>query len=118
MKYNQESVIYVGQERHRSLVEQQLIYISGELNGTYISGNGYKVFSSSSSIIDNYSEIDVCPNNKFAFTLTFDFNYLYKDKRQHPIKINKVIQHHLSNKKETVKNVNFMKQWQKLFFFA
>ncbi|CAF1491749.1 unnamed protein product [Adineta steineri] len=109
IKYNQESVIYVGQERHQSLVEQQLIYINGKFNGTYISGNGYKIFSSSSSTIDNYSEIDVCPNNKFSFTLKFDFSYLYKDNRQRLVK---------TNKKEPVKQANYMQQWQKLFFFA
>ncbi|CAF3951055.1 unnamed protein product, partial [Adineta steineri] len=101
IKYNQESVIYVGQERHQSLVEQQLIYINGEFNGTYISGNGYEIFSTSSSTIDNYSEIDVCPNNKFSFTLKFDFNYLYNDNHQRLVK---------TNKKEPVKHANYMQQ--------
>ncbi|CAF3896121.1 unnamed protein product [Adineta steineri] len=101
IKYNQESVIYVGQERHQSLVEQQLICINGEFNGTYISGNGYEIFSTSSSTIDNYSEIDVCPNNKFSFTLKFDFNYLYNDNHQRLVK---------TNKKEPVKHANYMQQ--------
>ncbi|CAF1608849.1 unnamed protein product, partial [Adineta ricciae] len=116
MKYNQESVIYVGQERHQSLVEQQLIYINGALNGSYISGNGFKIFLPSSSMNDNYSEVNVCPVNKFVFTLIFDFNYSYKYDRQRFVQINKSIKRNMSSEKEAVRQANVIPQRQQIFF--
>ncbi|CAF2124948.1 unnamed protein product [Rotaria magnacalcarata] len=95
-KYNQQSIIYV---KRATPTIQQLIYTTGEFSGKYVEGQGYKVLST--NITDDYSELNVCPDNIFRFTLNFNFEIMIMGNTR--IKTRQLIDHHtnyiLANRK-------------------
>ncbi|CAF4874030.1 unnamed protein product [Rotaria socialis] len=86
-KYNQESIIYV---KRATPTIQQFIYTTGEFSGKYVEGQGYKVLST--NITDDYSELNVCPDDIFKFTLNFNFEIMIMGNTR--IKTRQLIDHH------------------------
>lgn len=70
-KYNQDSIIYV---RRVHPVIQQLIYTTGQHQGRFVQGRGYRKLPSNST--DNYSRLELCPNDTYQFTLNFNFDQM------------------------------------------
>ncbi|CAF3052747.1 unnamed protein product [Rotaria sp. Silwood2] len=86
-KYNQESIIYV---KRAIPTIQQFIYTTGEFSGKYVEGLGYKILTT--NVTDDYSELTLCPNNLFKFTLNFDFEIMMMGKLRK--KTRQLIDHH------------------------
>ncbi|CAF4644064.1 unnamed protein product [Rotaria sp. Silwood1] len=86
-KYNQESIIYV---RRATPTIQQFIYTTGEFSGKYVEGQGYKVLTT--NVTDDYSELKLCPDSIFIFTLNFDFEIMIMGKTRK--KTRQLIDHH------------------------
>ncbi|CAF1114227.1 unnamed protein product [Rotaria sordida] len=86
-KYNQESIIYV---KRTTPTIQQFIYTTGEFSGKYVEGQGYEVLTT--NVTDDYSELKLCPDSIFKFTLNFDFGTVIMGKTR--IKTRQLIDHH------------------------
>lgn len=86
-KYHQESIIYV---KRAVPTIQQFIYTTGEFSGKYVEGQGYKVLFA--NVTDDYSEVNLCPDSVFKFTLNFDFEIVFVGKTR--IKTRELIDHH------------------------
>lgn len=91
-KYHQDSVIYVKQALP---VIQQLIYTTGPLSGTYVEGQGYEILPT--NVTDNYSNVQLCPDDALTFTLNFDFEQMITE-HNNKTKTQQLIQHHARNK--------------------
>ena len=90
-EYNQDSIIYVKKSKP---AVQQLIYTTGKLSGKYVQGQGYTELFSNTT--DNYSELYICSNSTFRFTLNFDFDNMITGASQ--VRTQQAIDHHTNNR--------------------
>ena len=93
VKYQQESIIYVQQS---SPVIQQLIHTTGPFSGTYVEGEGYQILCGNTT--ENYSRVQLCPNDVLTFTLNFNFQEMIIASDQRRIRTQLLVEHHARNR--------------------